>query len=43
MKFYLVKVGNLRYRDLQPCSVDAVIAAMDRFPGARSISVKVMP
>ena len=41
MKFYIVKVGNIKYRDLQPCSVDAVIAAMQRFPNASRISVKV--
>lgn len=42
MKFYLVKIGNLMYRDLQPTSVDAVIAAMSRYPSARCISVRVM-
>ena len=40
MKFYIVKIGNLIYRDLQPSSVDAVIAALHRFPDARCISVK---
>lgn len=43
MKFYIVKIGNLIYRDLQPSSVDAVIAALHRFPEARRISVKVAP
>lgn len=42
MKFYLVKIGNLRYRDLQPSSIDAIIAAMGRFPNARSITARVM-
>lgn len=42
MKFFLVKIGNLRYRDLQPSSCDAVIAAMNRFPHARSIVVRLM-
>lgn len=41
MKFYLVKVGNLMYRDLQPSGIDAVIAAMYRYPDARYISAKV--
>jgi hypothetical protein len=43
MKFFLVKVGNVMYRDLQPSSCDAVIAAISRFPGARRVVVKVMP
>lgn len=41
MKFYLVRVGNLVYRDLQACSIDAVIHAMDRYPGASRISAKL--
>jgi hypothetical protein len=40
MKFFIVTVGNLTYRDLQPSSVDAVIHAIERFPNARRISVK---
>jgi hypothetical protein len=41
MKFYIVRVGNLVYRDLQSCSIDAVLHAMDRFPSATRISAKV--
>lgn len=41
MKFYIVRVGNLVYRDLQLCSIDAVIHAMDRFPGATRITAKL--
>lgn len=40
MKFFIVTVGNLTYRDLQPSSVDAVIHAIERFPNARRIGVK---
>lgn len=41
MKFYTVRVGSLMYRDLQASSIDAVIAAMDRFPNATRISAKL--
>jgi len=40
MKFFIVKVGNLTYRDLQPSSIDAVIHAIERFPNARRISAR---
>lgn len=40
MKFYIVTVGALSYRDLQMCSIDAILHAMDRFPGATRISAK---
>lgn len=41
MKIYFVRVGNVAYRDLQPSSCDAIIAAMRRFPGATRISARV--
>ena len=41
MKFYTVRVGSLKYRDLQTCSIDAVLAAMARFPNATRISAKL--
>lgn len=40
MKFYIVTVGALSYRDLQPSSIDAILHAMNRFPGATRISAK---
>lgn len=43
MKFYIVRVGNLRYRDLQPSVWDAIDKAMRRFPNARVITAKVAP
>jgi hypothetical protein len=43
MKLFLVKVGNVMYRDLQLSSCDAVIAALNRFPGAGRIVVKLIP
>lgn len=43
MKFYIVRVGNLAYRDLQPSSCDAILAAMCRFPRAIRISARVAP
>lgn len=41
MKFFTVRVGALVYRDLQLCSCDAIIAAMNRFPAATGISAKL--
>ena len=41
MKFYIVTVGALQYRDLQSCAIDAIIKAMERFPGANRISAKL--
>ena len=40
MKFYIVRVGNLMYRDLQPSVWDAIDKAMRRYPDARVISAK---
>lgn len=41
MKFYIVTVGALSFRDLQPSSIDAILHAMDRFPGAQRISARL--
>jgi hypothetical protein len=41
MKFYIVTVGALSFRDLQPSSIDAILHAMDRFPGASRISARL--
>lgn len=41
MKFYIVTVGNLSFRDLQPSSIDAILHAMDRFPGATRITARL--
>lgn len=43
MKFYIVRVGTLTYRDLQPSSCDAILAAMSRYPGASRISARLAP
>jgi len=43
MKLYLVRVGALTYRDLQPSSCDAILAAMSRYPGAIRISARLAP
>lgn len=40
MKFFLVRVGGLTYRDLQPSSCEAILAAMHRFPHATRISAR---
>lgn len=41
MKFYIVTVGNLRYRDLQANSFDAWEKAAERYPNATRITVKL--
>ena len=41
MKFYIVTVGALSYRDLQSSSWAAIEHAMDRFPGAERITAKL--
>lgn len=41
MRFYIVRVGALTYRDLQACSIDAITHALDRFPNARRVSARL--
>ena len=41
MKPYIVQVGTLTYRTFQSHSIDAVIEAMERFPEAGRIVVRL--
>lgn len=42
MKTYQIKVNGLTYQGLFAHGIDAAIDAMDRFPEARRISVRVL-
>lgn len=39
---FLIKVGGQQYEGLFACSIDAVLDALERFPGARGVFVKVV-
>lgn len=43
MKHFTIRANNIRYSGLFACSIDAVLDAMERFPGAARISVIAGP
>jgi len=43
MRKFLIRVDGMLFQGLYPCSVDAVVDALDIFPAARRISVKALP
>jgi hypothetical protein len=42
MHKFLIKVGGQQYEGLFACSCDAVLDALERFPGARGVFVRVV-
>lgn len=39
----IITAGGLRYTGIYPSTMDAVIDAMERFPGVGRISVRAVP
>jgi len=42
MHKFLIKVGGQQYEGLCACSCDAVLHALERFPGARGVVVRAI-
>lgn len=42
MHKFLIKVGGQQYEGVFACSCDAVLDALERFPGARGVVVRAI-